>query len=100
MGEEKRLKTSLTDDVYANYVSAQVKNRVNHSGTQAKNPKSNACLCFHCGQEGHLRTECDVTPREVHNRKMKSQAGNNSSGKVQAKFAFAEDDDITEVSVL
>ena len=100
MGEEKRLKTSLVDDIHVNYAGTQAKNRANHSGTQAKNPKSNARLCFHCGQEGHVRTECDVTPREVHSQKMKSQAGNSSSGEVQAKFAFAEDDDITEVSVL
>lgn len=30
--------------------------------------------CFNCGEEGHVQNECDVTPREVYNRKLKEKA--------------------------
>ena len=30
--------------------------------------------CFNCSEEGHVQNECDVTPREVYNCKLKEKA--------------------------
>jgi gag-polypeptide of LTR copia-type/Zinc knuckle len=92
ISEEKRLHSNLSDDLFANY-----------AGARSKNTKARSRICYHCGEEGHFRNECDVTPRALHNRKAQSQGGKDSTSvDVQAKTASTEGgafSDIEEISI-
>lgn len=77
ISEEKRLKVAVFDNMP---VTANLSNA--HS-------KARTRICFHCGEEGHIRNECTVTPRDLYTRKKRSQ-GQEDGSSVEAKAKMAQ----------
>jgi len=81
INEEKRHHTPALENLYVNY-----------SSTHTKNSKAGTRVCYHCGEEGHVRSECDVTPRALHERKRKG----NALADAKVNMASAEEADVIE----
>lgn len=60
----------------------------------------NSRKCFFCGEDGHIRSECDVTPRQLYGRRQGRGQITEELSNVQAKAAITYESDIAEVSVL
>jgi len=93
ISEEKRHKTTVFDDISARLSNVHLKN----STTRPR-------ICFHCGEEGHIRNECNVTPRELYNRKKHPQ-GEKDGSAAEAKASMAQVEEgefgnIEEISIL
>ena len=57
----------------------------------AQSHKSNG-ICFNCGDPGHLKTDCDVSPHEVHRcQERKLQKSKLQDGDGEANMADIDD---------
>ena len=92
ISKEKQHKTTIFDDISAHLSNVNLKNSTTHPHIR-----------FHCGKEGHICNECNVTPCELYNQKKCLQGKDGPLAEAKARMAQVgegESGDIVEISFL